>query len=102
MLDLYELSDLKILVETIFHKVIRKKTNERSMQLAAQIALKYLEICCKRQTKNSEIKNAIAFLQKLPKTTNFAIHRIAAECYNRLVNHDQEGADKIANLLVRN
>lgn len=25
MLDLYELSDLKILVETIFHKVIRKK-----------------------------------------------------------------------------
>ena len=102
MLDLYELSDLKILVETIFHKVIRKKTNERSMQLAAQIALKYLEICCKRQTKNSEIKNAIAFLQKLPKTTNFAIHRIAAEYYNGLVNHDQEGADKIANLLVRN
>ncbi|ADX70519.1 Hypothetical cytosolic protein [Lactobacillus helveticus H10] len=41
-------------------------------------------------------------MQKIPKTTNFAIYRIAAEYYNRLVNYDQKGADKIASLLGRN
>lgn len=102
MLDLYDFADLKILIEIIFHKVIHKDTNERSMQLTAQITLKYLEICFKRQDTNSEIKTAIRFLRTLPKTTNFAIYRIAAEYYNKLVNHDQKGADKIANLLVRN
>ncbi|MBN6050075.1 hypothetical protein [Lactobacillus helveticus] len=49
MLDLYEFADLKILVETIFHKIMHKKTDEYSMQLVAQIALKYLEICFKNK-----------------------------------------------------
>lgn len=102
MLDSYNFSNIKILANTVFYRVMHKKTNERSMQLAAQIALKYLKICFSRQDTDSEINSAIAFLEKLPKTTNFAIYQIVAEYYNKLINHDQKGADKIANLLGRN
>lgn len=61
MLDLYELSDLKILVETIFHKVIRKKTNERSMQLAVQIALKYLRFAASVKLKTVKLRMQLLF-----------------------------------------
>lgn len=61
MLDLYELSDLKILVETIFHKVIRKKTNEQSMQLAAQIALKYLGFAASVKLKTVKLRMQLLF-----------------------------------------
>ena len=99
IMDLYNLDQLQNLIDILFNRYHAKDIDERTMQLASQILVRYLDICFKQDQRNDEMNKAIELLKLLPNKVEFGVYEILATYYEQLLDGNYENVQLIVDLL---
>lgn len=99
IMDWYEMSDLRDLIDTVIKKFNYKNSTERMKQLMIRIAIRYLAICFKRDKDDSKAQDIINRLKSLPNTADMRLYKIITVYYDKLFSHKYDEASDIANIL---
>lgn len=99
IMDLYNLDQLQNLIDIFFNRYHAKDIDERTMQLASRILVRYLDICFKQDQRNDEMNKAIELLKLLPNKVEFGGYKILATYYEQLLDGNYENVQLIIDLL---
>lgn len=98
-LYLYKYSNLKGIINTLISKFTKsEKIEDRQLQLIVNVAVRYLNICCKQHDKY-EMKKVIHFLHEIPETIEFGLAKMIAEYYELLLDKRAIEAEEILDLI---
>lgn len=99
-MDLYPLSDLQGLTNSIFLKYKKQDIFEdRLLQLLADITVRYLSFCVKDDRLEHEFNYAMEFLNQLPSSTLIMIQKMTALALFKIQKKDCKGGKEILQLI---
>lgn len=97
----YEFTDLQNLIDMILKQFNPQSATDRMQELVVRIAIRYLDICLKQNTKNYECEKIIQLIKVMPNSTKMRMYKIITVYYDKLLHHCYDEADDIASLLIK-